>query len=248
VLRAEVENAVALASAQEDAEGLILKVALLEVELALACRAQEVADVAADGARQLVVFERECQKQFDELSLLQACGSKLCLAIVGLPSVRNYLSERMRVAALRHTKMAGEVAMLQVVVSSSMESVLGSLPDETFWVEVVGELVAKFRRLEGLCSQLERPGATICNRLLGLPLGQAQWAGRLNMAARWLGVDLAARREVDAELEALRTSAGRVRDLVLDNIDGSSSLAASLSMVVELLECRIDIAATNEVR
>jgi hypothetical protein len=50
VLRVEVENAVALASAQEDAEGLILKVALLEVELALARRAQEVADVAADGA------------------------------------------------------------------------------------------------------------------------------------------------------------------------------------------------------
>jgi hypothetical protein len=70
VLRAEVENAVALASAQEDAEGLILKVALLEVELALARRAQEVADVAADGARQLVVFERECQEQLDELSLL----------------------------------------------------------------------------------------------------------------------------------------------------------------------------------
>jgi hypothetical protein len=68
------------------------------------------------------------------------------------------------------------------------------------------------------------------------------------MASRWLGVDLAAQREVDAELEALRTSVGRVRDLVLDNIDGSSSLAASLSMVVELLECRIDIAATNEVR
>jgi hypothetical protein len=36
--------------------------------------------------------------------------------------------------------------------------------------------------------------------------------------------------------------------LVLDNIDGSSSLAASISMVVEQLESRIDAVATNEVR
>jgi hypothetical protein len=34
---------------------------------------------------------------------------------------------------------------------------------------------------------------------------------------------------------------------VLDNVDGSSSLAASLSMVVELLEGRIHIATANRV-
>jgi hypothetical protein len=57
-----------------------------------------------------------------------------------------------------------------------------------------------------------------------------------------------ARREVDAELEALLTTAVRVRDLVLDNADGLSSMAASMSTVVELLEGRIDTAATNRVR
>jgi hypothetical protein len=41
---------------------------------------------------------------------------------------------------------------------------------------------------------------------------------------------------VVAELEALRTSAGLVRDLVLGDVDRPSSLAASLSMVAELLE------------
>jgi hypothetical protein len=41
---------------------------------------------------------------------------------------------------------------------------------------------------------------------------------------------------VDAELGALRTLVARVRDLVLGNADGSSSLAASLSMVAELLK------------
>jgi hypothetical protein len=54
----------------------------------------------------------------------------------------------MRAAALRHTKMGGELAALRVVVSSTVESMLRRLPDETFWLELVGEQVAKFRRLE----------------------------------------------------------------------------------------------------
>jgi hypothetical protein len=55
-------------------------------------------------------------------------------------------------------------------------------------------------------------------------------------------------REVDAELDALRTSAMRVWDLVLDSIDGSSSLAASVSGAVDLLEGRFDAMAANGVR
>jgi hypothetical protein len=60
-------------------------------------------------------------------------------------------------------------------------------------------------------------------------------------------VELDEWREADAELEALQTSAARVQGLVLDNIDGLSSLAASLSMVVELLEGQIDTTTTNGV-
>jgi hypothetical protein len=41
---------------------------------------------------------------------------------------------------------------------------------------------------------------------------------------------------VDAELEALQTLTACIRDLVLDNANGPSSLAAYLSMVMELLE------------
>jgi hypothetical protein len=52
---------------------------------------------------------------------------------------------------------------------------------------------------------------------------------------------------VDAELEALWTSIALVRDLVLGNVDGPSSLAASLPMVAELLEGRIDTTATSGV-
>jgi hypothetical protein len=142
----------------------------------------------------------------------------------------------MRVAALRHTEVVGELAMLWVVVSSATVLVLGRLLDETFWVEVMDELVAKFWRLEELCSRLEWPSVRICDLLLGPPLGQARWADRLGKVVRRLGVELVARREVDAELEALRSSVAQVQDLVLSNIDEPSSLAASLSMVVELLE------------
>jgi hypothetical protein len=46
----------------------------------------------------------------------------------------------MEIAALHHTKMAEGLAALRAAVSSTVESALGRLPDETFWVEVVGKL------------------------------------------------------------------------------------------------------------
>jgi hypothetical protein len=52
---------------------------------------------------------------------------------------------------------------------------------------------------------------------------------------------------VDTELEVLLTSAAQVKNLVLDNANGSSSMAASLSMVAELLEDWVDATATNDV-
>jgi hypothetical protein len=67
------------------------------------------------------VSESECWEQFEELTLLQTRGSELCLAIVSPPSVWNHLSEGMWVAALCHTKMAGELAALWAAVSSAGE-------------------------------------------------------------------------------------------------------------------------------
>jgi hypothetical protein len=52
---------------------------------------------------------------------------------------------------------------------------------------------------------------------------------------------------VYVEQEAMWTSATLVQDLVLGDVDTPSSLAASLSMVAELLECRIDTMVTNGV-
>jgi hypothetical protein len=106
--------------------------------------AHDLSDAAADAERQREETKREQQEQFEELTLLQTQGSKLWLAIVSPPWVRNHLSERMRITALHHTEMIGELAMLQTTVSSTVEFALGRSPDETFWVKVVDELVAKF--------------------------------------------------------------------------------------------------------
>jgi hypothetical protein len=75
--------------------------------------------------------------------------------------------------------------------------------------------------MEDQRSRLERPAARICDR--------AQLASRLDKAVGQLRVELAARREADAKLEALRTLTMRVQDLVLGSTDEPSSLAASMS-------------------
>jgi hypothetical protein len=154
----------------------------------------------------------------------------------------------MRAAAILHIEMAWDLAALWAVVTSSMELVLGHSPDETFWVEIMDELVAQFRKLEEMRSWLERPDARTCDLHLSLPPDQAQHADRLDEATRRLEAELTAQWQVGTELEALRTSAARVQDLVLDNIDGPSSLSASLSIMAELLEVQIDATTANRVR
>jgi hypothetical protein len=114
--------------------------------------------------------------------------------------------------------------------------VLGRLPNETSRVEVTNKLVAKFHRREELFSCLEGHGTRICELLLGPPPSQARWTDCLVDAAGQLEAKLTAWRLVDAKLGSLQTSAAHVRDMVLGNADGPSSLVASLSMVVELLE------------
>jgi hypothetical protein len=101
------------------------------------------------------MFEREHREHFEELTLLQTWGSELCLVIVGPPQVRNHLSKGMHIASLCHTEMARELAALWLTVTSVVEFTLGRSPDETFRVEVVDELVAKFWKLEERRSRLE---------------------------------------------------------------------------------------------
>jgi hypothetical protein len=249
----KVENVMVLAPIQQDAEGLIHKDALLEGELAEARQAQEVAKdtfcslskASANGAWCLVVSDMECRKQFEELSLLCAWGAEFSFTIIGPSQVRIPLLARMQFTTLRDTEMAGELTVLRAAVSSTVDLVLGRSPGETSQVEVVNELVAKFQRLEELSSRLEGFGAWIYTLLVGPPTRQARWADHLDEATRWLEVEMAKQHQVVTEQEALRTLAALARDLVLDDVNGPSSLAASLSMMVELLEGQIDTVAAN---
>jgi hypothetical protein len=51
---------------------------------------------------------------------------------------------RMRATALHHSEVVGELTMLRAVMSTAIELVLGSLPGEISWVEVMNELATKF--------------------------------------------------------------------------------------------------------
>jgi hypothetical protein len=133
------------------------------------------------------------------------------------------LSEGLQIATLPHTNMAGELAALWTAVSSTVEFMLRCLPDETFQMEVMDELVANFQKPEERCSWLEWPGLRICDLLLGPPSGRSRLADHLDQAVGQLGAEMGARQEANAELEALQTLDAWVRDLVLDRADGSAS-------------------------
>jgi hypothetical protein len=61
---------------------------------------------------------RQCQNLVQELTLLQTRGSDLCHAIVNPPTVMGHLSEGMRIAVIRHTEVAGQLATLRAALSS----------------------------------------------------------------------------------------------------------------------------------
>jgi hypothetical protein len=138
-----------------------------------------LSEVAADAERRWEVFDKEHREQFEEPTLLQTRGSKLCHAIVGPPRVRNHLSRWMRLAGLHHTVILESLPSLGrwCLLPWSRHS-----PNETFHVEVVGKLVVEFQRLEEWCSQLERPATRICDLRLRPPLGRYRLADRLDMA------------------------------------------------------------------
>jgi hypothetical protein len=75
----------------------------------------------------------------------------------------------MRIATLCHTKMARELVALWVAVTTTTESVLQQSPNDTFHMEVVGELSIELQKVEDRLLRLEWPTARICDMLLGPP-------------------------------------------------------------------------------
>jgi hypothetical protein len=137
-----------LPSIWEDADGLSCKVARLEGEHAKAHWDWEVAedklhsltDASADGMRWIVASEMERQEQYNEFSLLQAWGAKLCLTIIGPTQVKSPLSVRMRAAALRHAGVVREPSTMLAPKEMSKLKEQGT-PDH----------VSTIRRMKSFC-------------------------------------------------------------------------------------------------
>jgi hypothetical protein len=103
VSRAKAENSTVLSSARADAKDYAPKVILLKDELAEERQAMETS-------------EREHREHFKELTLLQTQGYEVCHAIIGPPRARQ-LSKGMRLVALCHTEIAGELTAFRAAVS-----------------------------------------------------------------------------------------------------------------------------------
>jgi hypothetical protein len=110
------------------------------------------------------------------------------------------MSEGMRLAALYHTEVVGELAAFQAAVSSTTKSVLGRLLGNTTHMEMLGELVAEFWKVDGRSSKLEQPRTRICGLLLGPPPSRIWLADHLDEVTRQLRVELVMRREAEAKL------------------------------------------------
>jgi LPS sulfotransferase NodH len=148
----------------------------------------------------------QCQELVQELILLQTRGSKLWLAIVGLPTVWGHLMEGMHSVIIRHTEMARKLTVLRAAVSSTMQSMLGRSPTEAFQVEVVDEVVALVQEQVEQRSCLENSGMRIYDLILGSPLGLARLADHLEQAIEWLRAEQVEHWEVNAELEGMWNS------------------------------------------
>jgi hypothetical protein len=130
--------------------------------------------------------------------------------------------------------------MLWAAVSLAAQSILERLPVDASQAGVVGEIVAKFQEQAKWCSHLEASGSRVYDLVLGPVDGRAHLVARLEEAVRQLWV-------MQDELQALRSSATRIWDLVLERSDEMPSLAVALSSTVERIEGRVDAAATNGV-
>jgi hypothetical protein len=108
-------------------------------------------------------------------------------------------------------------------------------------------MLAKFREQVEWCLCLKDSGLRVCDLILGPTNNRVRPTVCLEEAARRLLVMQDEHRKAVVELMALRSSATWVWDLVRKGSDEMSYLAASLSLVVDLVDGRVDTVAANEV-
>jgi hypothetical protein len=181
--------------------------------------AREVRDTAEANFHNLSVWadelnkaledaEGKCQSLAEELTLLQARGSELCSAIIGPSTVQGHLSDGMVAAAARHTKMAGQLAVLRGVVLSAVRSLVGRMPSDAALVDALEEAVTQSQEQEGRLSRLQASCLKVCDLILGPPAGRVRLTDRLEQATERFQVERVERWEAIAELHRSGTGLG----------------------------------------
>jgi hypothetical protein len=132
-------------------------------------------------------------------------------------------------------------------MSLAAQCSLGRSPTESFQVDVVGDMLAKFQEQEERCLCLENSGMRVCDLILGSSDDQVWPTNHMEEAIGRFLVMQEEQREAIIELEALQSSTAQVWDMVLKGSDGMSSLARSLSSAADLIEGRVDAAVANGV-
>jgi hypothetical protein len=124
---------------------------------------------------------------------------------------------------------------------------LWRLPTKAFQADIVGEMFAKYQEHAEQCLYLKNFGSRAYDLILGLGDDWVRPTVRLEEAIEQPQLMHEEHREAIIELRALQSSTTRVRHLVLRGSDETSSLATSLSSAADLIEGRINVAATNGV-
>jgi hypothetical protein len=65
--------------------------------------------------------------------------------------------------------MVEQFAVLRAAMSFTVEWVLGRSSTDAFYIDVVDELVAEFRKQEERCLRLKKSGIRVCDLILGPP-------------------------------------------------------------------------------
>lgn len=225
--------------ARESIEGAERRAAAIVEETREAMRrlAQESADTSASVNAEAEALAVEVGILKDELAAETARANK----------AESELDERAELSC----EVAAELTTLRSAVSHAVASITRN-PPPVGSAKVMGEALAGAAarsrdtrdRFEGLKAACKKT----CDQILGAPRPPVSQVDRLADAAKWFQAESGRRKEAEAELLSVQTSAGRIRDLVLENADGVSSMPQALAMAAERIEDRIEAAAATGAR
>jgi hypothetical protein len=150
------------------------------------------------------------------------------------------LHEGMRFIVAHPTGVAMRLSTLWAAMSLAAQSILGHLPADVSHVDVVGGKVDRFQERAEQCSHLKNSSSRVYDLVLGSADDRVHLVVHLEEAVGCL-------QAMQDEHQAFQSSVIRIWDLVLQRFDEAPSIVAALSSTTNLIEGRVDAAATNRV-